>query len=144
MSGAIVEDYETGGRSSSTDEMLSEQRCQSGDSLAEWRSCEQVENGTPSTSPPFWDSDDEDDCGELSYSCAVHDKFHVYLCRLNLLARGHLVYRVSVNLDYGCFWSRLHWSIHRLDVVIGAPKAPLSDIAWEHGMPYRICLCCSN
>ncbi|KAG1347460.1 TNF receptor-associated factor [Cocos nucifera] len=63
MSGAIVEDYETGGRSSSTDEMLSEQRCQSGDSLAEWRSCEQVENGTPSTSPPFWDTDDEDDCG---------------------------------------------------------------------------------
>ncbi|XP_010932573.1 TNF receptor-associated factor homolog 1a isoform X2 [Elaeis guineensis] len=63
MSGAMVEDYETGGRSSSTDEMLSEQRCQSGDSLAEWRSCEQVENGTPSTSPPFWDTDDEDDCG---------------------------------------------------------------------------------
>ncbi|XP_008794034.2 TNF receptor-associated factor homolog 1b isoform X2 [Phoenix dactylifera] len=63
MSGAIVEDYETAGRSSSTEEMLSEQRCQSGDSLAEWRSCEQVENGTPSTSPPYWDTDDEDDCG---------------------------------------------------------------------------------
>lgn len=41
----------------------SSQRCQSAHSLAEWRSCEQVENGTPSTSPPYWDTDDGDDCG---------------------------------------------------------------------------------
>ncbi|KAG6732654.1 hypothetical protein I3842_01G189000 [Carya illinoinensis] len=39
------------------------QRCQSGEALAEWRSSEQVENGTPSTSPPYWDSDDDDDGG---------------------------------------------------------------------------------
>ncbi|KAK2972967.1 hypothetical protein RJ640_022024 [Escallonia rubra] len=38
-------------------------RCQSGEALAEWRSSEQVENGIPSTSPPYWDTDDEDDCG---------------------------------------------------------------------------------
>ncbi|XP_024019950.1 TNF receptor-associated factor homolog 1a [Morus notabilis] len=38
------------------------QRCQSGE-LAEWRSLEQVENGTPSTSPPYWDTDDDDDGG---------------------------------------------------------------------------------
>lgn len=38
------------------------QRCQSGE-LAEWRSSEQVENGTPSTSPPYWDTDDDDDGG---------------------------------------------------------------------------------
>ncbi|ERN01192.1 MATH domain-containing protein At5g43560 [Amborella trichopoda] len=36
-------------------------RCQSGDS--EWRSCEQVENGTPSTSPAYWDIDDMEDTG---------------------------------------------------------------------------------
>ncbi|KAL3828235.1 hypothetical protein ACJIZ3_017037 [Penstemon smallii] len=35
-------------------------RCQSEEALTEWRSSEQVENGTPSTSPPYWDSDDED------------------------------------------------------------------------------------
>ncbi|TYJ45250.1 hypothetical protein E1A91_A02G042400v1 [Gossypium mustelinum] len=35
----------------------------SGEALVEWRSSEQVENGTPSTSPPFWDSDDDDDGG---------------------------------------------------------------------------------
>lgn len=34
---------------------------QSGEALAEWRSSEQVENGTPSTSPPYWDTDDDDD-----------------------------------------------------------------------------------
>ncbi|WVZ68625.1 hypothetical protein U9M48_017544 [Paspalum notatum var. saurae] len=36
-------------------------RTVSNDSLSEWRSCEHVENGNPSTSPPFWDSDGEDD-----------------------------------------------------------------------------------
>ncbi|GAB2294542.1 hypothetical protein Dimus_028746 [Dionaea muscipula] len=39
------------------------QRCQSGEALAEWRSSEQVENGIPSTSPPYWDTDDSDDDG---------------------------------------------------------------------------------
>ncbi|XP_047946412.1 TNF receptor-associated factor homolog 1a-like isoform X1 [Salvia hispanica] len=38
-------------------------RCQSGEAIAEWRSSEQVENGSPSTSPPYWDSDDDDDGG---------------------------------------------------------------------------------
>ncbi|KAK7278499.1 hypothetical protein RJT34_23529 [Clitoria ternatea] len=37
------------------------QRYQSGEALAEWRSSEQVENGIASTSPPYWDTDDEDD-----------------------------------------------------------------------------------
>lgn len=32
------------------------------EALAEWRSSEQVENGSPSTSPTYWDTDD-DDCG---------------------------------------------------------------------------------
>ncbi|PIN15572.1 hypothetical protein CDL12_11778 [Handroanthus impetiginosus] len=40
-----------------------QQRCQSGEALAEWRSSEQVENGSPSTLPPYWDSDDDDDGG---------------------------------------------------------------------------------
>ncbi|WOH12749.1 hypothetical protein DCAR_0832257 [Daucus carota subsp. sativus] len=33
------------------------------EALAEWRSSEQVENGSPSTSPPYWDTDDDDDGG---------------------------------------------------------------------------------
>ncbi|KZV57361.1 hypothetical protein F511_27372 [Dorcoceras hygrometricum] len=37
-----------------------QQLCQSGEALVEWRSSEQIENGTPSTSPPYWDSDDDD------------------------------------------------------------------------------------
>lgn len=36
---------------------------QSGEALAEWRSSEQVENGIPSTSPPYWDSHNDDDSG---------------------------------------------------------------------------------
>ncbi|KAK7268730.1 hypothetical protein RIF29_21438 [Crotalaria pallida] len=39
------------------------QRCLSVEALAEWRSSEQVENGITSTSPPYWDTDDEEDCG---------------------------------------------------------------------------------
>ncbi|KAL3649082.1 hypothetical protein CASFOL_005485 [Castilleja foliolosa] len=35
----------------------------SSEALVEWRSSEQVENGIPSTSPPYWDSDDDDDGG---------------------------------------------------------------------------------
>lgn len=44
-----------------------QQRCQSGEALAEWRSSEQVENGSSSTSPPYWDSDDDDDDGGVSF-----------------------------------------------------------------------------
>ncbi|XP_010326745.1 TNF receptor-associated factor homolog 1b-like isoform X3 [Solanum lycopersicum] len=40
-----------------------QRRCQSSEALAEWRSLEQVENGIPSTSPPYWDSDDDGDAG---------------------------------------------------------------------------------
>ncbi|KAL0911494.1 hypothetical protein M5K25_019640 [Dendrobium thyrsiflorum] len=64
MSGISAEEHEAGGSSSLTEGMSSGQRCQSIDSLAEWRSSEQSENGIPSTSPPFWDTDDDDDeCG---------------------------------------------------------------------------------
>ncbi|KAK1315137.1 MATH domain-containing protein [Acorus calamus] len=61
MAGSSSEDYVMGRGS---DGISSGQRCLSGDSLAEWRSCDQVENGIPSTSPPYWDTDDDDDdCG---------------------------------------------------------------------------------
>lgn len=36
---------------------------QSSDAVAECRSFEQVENGAPSTSPPYWDIDDDEDGG---------------------------------------------------------------------------------
>lgn len=58
--GNISEDHPPGSRSSSVEGLSSMQQCQS---IEEWRSCEQVENGTPSTSPPYWDSDDDDDSG---------------------------------------------------------------------------------
>ena len=32
-----------------------------GEALSVWRSSGQVENGTPSTSPSYWDTDDDDD-----------------------------------------------------------------------------------
>ncbi|KAF8388196.1 hypothetical protein HHK36_026862 [Tetracentron sinense] len=60
MAGSTSEDSGVG---RSSDGISSQQRCQSGEALAEWRSCEQVENGTPSTSPLYWDTDDDDDCG---------------------------------------------------------------------------------
>ncbi|KAF9608922.1 hypothetical protein IFM89_012090, partial [Coptis chinensis] len=61
MAGSPNDDCGVGGSSNG---ISSGQRCQSGEALAEWRSSEQVENGTPSTSPPYWDTDeDDDDCG---------------------------------------------------------------------------------
>ncbi|XP_057433198.1 TNF receptor-associated factor homolog 1a-like isoform X2 [Lotus japonicus] len=52
---------EESGVGKSVEGIFNGQRCQSGEALAEWRSSEQVENGTPSTSPPYWDTDDDDD-----------------------------------------------------------------------------------
>ncbi|KAL1535732.1 TNF receptor-associated factor 1a-like isoform X3 [Salvia divinorum] len=64
MSGPAT-DESGAGRSFEGDlsEQLQQQRCQSGEALIEWRSSDQVENGTPSTSPPYWDSDDGNDGG---------------------------------------------------------------------------------
>ena len=58
MAGIAIEEPGVG---KSVEGMLSGQRCQTGEALAEWRSSEQVENGIPSTSPPYWDTDDDDD-----------------------------------------------------------------------------------
>ncbi|KAJ7954758.1 MATH domain-containing protein [Quillaja saponaria] len=60
MAGIVSEESGVG---RSTEGISSGQRCQYGEALAEWRSSEQVENGITSTSPPYWDTDDEDDGG---------------------------------------------------------------------------------
>ncbi|PIA45285.1 hypothetical protein AQUCO_01700669v1 [Aquilegia coerulea] len=57
MAGSPSDDCGAGGSSNG---ISSGQRCQSGEALTEWRSIEQVENGTPSTSPPYWDTDEDD------------------------------------------------------------------------------------
>ncbi|XP_074345967.1 TNF receptor-associated factor homolog 1b-like isoform X2 [Apium graveolens] len=62
MAGTASE--ESGGGRSLEGISSAQQRCQSSEALAEWRSSEHVENGSPSTSPPYWDTDDDDDCGQ--------------------------------------------------------------------------------
>lgn len=68
--------YEEAGTARSSEELSSvQQQCQNSEALAEWRSSEQVENGTPSTSPPYWDCDDDDDAGmvlAISKSFTIH------------------------------------------------------------------------
>nr|KYP60787.1 Ubiquitin carboxyl-terminal hydrolase 12 [Cajanus cajan] len=58
MAGTVSEESGVG---KSVEGISNGQRFQSGEALAEWRSSEQVENGIASTSPPYWDTDDEDD-----------------------------------------------------------------------------------
>ena len=58
MAGTVSEESGVG---KSVESISTGQRCQSGEALAEWRSSEQVENGIASTSPHYWDTDDEDD-----------------------------------------------------------------------------------
>lgn len=87
MAGSLSEEY---GAVRSLEGISSGQRCQSGEALAEWRCSEQVENGTPSTSPPYWDTDDDYDCGmlfiylNLLFACFAFHLFHpllfVYPC----------------------------------------------------------------
>lgn len=65
MAGSTSDDSSLESLSSSAEVISTGQVCQTSDSVGEWRSSEQVENGTPSTSPPYWDTDDEDDFGEF-------------------------------------------------------------------------------
>lgn len=64
MAGIVVEESGVG---KSVEGISSGHSCPSGEALAEWRSSEQVENGTPSTSPPYWDTDDDDDGGRVLF-----------------------------------------------------------------------------
>ncbi|KAK8511161.1 hypothetical protein V6N13_013578 [Hibiscus sabdariffa] len=57
MAGVAGEDCGVGRYSEG---ISSGQHCLSGEALAEWQSSEQVENGTPSTSLLYWDSDNGD------------------------------------------------------------------------------------
>lgn len=52
----------------SVEESSNGQHSQAGEALSEWRSSGQVENGTPSTSPSYWDIDEDDDYGRCFYS----------------------------------------------------------------------------
>ncbi|XP_052731426.1 TNF receptor-associated factor homolog 1a isoform X5 [Vigna angularis] len=58
MAGVTSEESGVGKSSEGT---FSGQHGQSGEAVAEWRSSEQVENGSPSTSPPYWDTDEDDE-----------------------------------------------------------------------------------
>ena len=87
MAGVSSEDSGVG---RSVEGISSGQRYQSGEVLAEWRSSEWVENGTPSTSPPYWDSDDDDDGGMLFgafhvWLDALYSFEHVFVCFLFIL-----------------------------------------------------------
>ncbi|CAL4954275.1 unnamed protein product [Urochloa decumbens] len=57
MAGAVIIDDSAANSSG----LGNEDRSVSGDLISEWRSREQVDNGIPSTSPPFWDNDSDDD-----------------------------------------------------------------------------------
>ncbi|KAL0368393.1 UNVERIFIED_CONTAM: TNF receptor-associated factor1a [Sesamum calycinum] len=63
MAGVAIEESGAGRSFEGISSGQQQQQCQAGEALAEWRSSEQVENGSPSTSPPYWDSDDDDDGG---------------------------------------------------------------------------------
>ncbi|KAL1536096.1 TNF receptor-associated factor 1a-like isoform X1 [Salvia divinorum] len=63
MAGVAIEETGAGRSFEGVSTGQQQPRCQTGEALAEWRSLEQVENGSPSTSPPYWDSDDDDDGG---------------------------------------------------------------------------------
>lgn len=60
MAETVNEDSRVG---RSVEESSNGQHSQAGEALSEGRSSGQVENGTPSTSPPYWDIDEDDDHG---------------------------------------------------------------------------------
>lgn len=58
MAGVATEDFGVG--RSLEDAANGQQLCRSREALVEWRSLEHIESGTSSTSPPYWDSDNDD------------------------------------------------------------------------------------
>ncbi|WZZ73017.1 hypothetical protein YC2023_084387 [Brassica napus] len=64
MSETSNEDYRSG---QSSEEDNSNGQISHSEALAEWRSSDQVENGFPSTWPPYWDIDDGMDQNILNY-----------------------------------------------------------------------------
>jgi hypothetical protein len=73
MAGVLSEESGVG----KSAEGISRGQHSTGEALAEWRSSEQVENGIASTSPPYWDTD-EDDGGKF-----IFPLFSLYTIRLN-------------------------------------------------------------
>lgn len=71
MAGVAIEEAGAGRSFEGVSTGQQQPRCQTGEALAEWRSLEQVENGSPSTSPPYWDSDDDDDGGVPFFFCRI-------------------------------------------------------------------------
>ncbi|KAL1536095.1 TNF receptor-associated factor 1a [Salvia divinorum] len=64
MAGVAIEETGAGESFEGVSTGQQQPRCLIGEALVEWRSLlEQAENGSPSTSPPYWDSDDDDDGG---------------------------------------------------------------------------------
>jgi hypothetical protein len=57
MAGSVATDDSA----ASTAGMRDDEHSLSSESLSEWRSCERADSDSPSTSPPFWDTDGEDD-----------------------------------------------------------------------------------
>ncbi|MCI04090.1 MATH domain-containing protein [Trifolium medium] len=68
MAGVLSEESGVG----KSAEGISRGQHSTGEALAEWRSSEQVENGIASTSPPYWDTDEDD--GAIAYVCACFSK----------------------------------------------------------------------
>ncbi|KAL0392799.1 UNVERIFIED_CONTAM: TNF receptor-associated factor1b [Sesamum radiatum] len=80
MAGVAIEESGAGRSFEGISSGQQQQQCQAGEALAEWRSSEQVENGSPSTSPPYWDSDDDDDGGRPFVLYRLHGRWKSRLC----------------------------------------------------------------
>ncbi|CAA6662837.1 unnamed protein product [Spirodela intermedia] len=92
MGDSTSEDCVLESQSSSVEVMPSGHRCISGDSHPEWRSSEQVENGNPSTSPSYWDTDDDSGFSQISKR----------ELRSNVFEVGGYKWYVYFNLSQGC------------------------------------------
>lgn len=63
MAGVVLEESGVG-MSDEGNLSVQSQSSQSGEALVEWRSSEQLENGTQLTTAPYWDTDNDDDGGK--------------------------------------------------------------------------------
>jgi len=100
MAGALAEDNAGDGRSSSTEEMSSDDQIHSENPLSEWRSSQQVENRVPPTLRIYLGNDDDDD---FSYGPRPSELYGKFTWRIDYFSQINRSELRSTSFDVGAY-----------------------------------------
>ncbi|XP_048129191.1 TNF receptor-associated factor homolog 1b-like [Rhodamnia argentea] len=144
MAGVATEESGVG---RSEEGILSAQSSRSGEALAEWRSSEQVEKGTPLTSPPYWDTDEDGGpkpselYGKHTWTIDKFSQINKRELRSDVFDAGGykwyiLIYPQGCDV---CNHLSLFLCVHNHDKLLpGSPLFPILSAGWTHFAQFTI------